>query len=226
MKKTPTPAQRAFGQRLRQRREEKDLTLDDIAKAAGKISPQAVEQWESGVTSPKQHRLVAVARLLEVDLGWLLTGVDVDGSRQNGIASAPNNTGRTVPRIRWDDVTDKNSAIEGTAQNTVLSSFPCGPLSFALIITDRSNSPEYEPGDIIIIDPDLDAIPGDMVLATLHASSAPIFRKFREIGRSDDGSTIVELAPLNDDWTSDQIVLGRTGRVVGVRSEHSRPRRS
>lgn len=225
MTRKPTKAQIEFGKRLRKVREQRDLTLDEIAKAAGGITPQAVEQWESGNTTPKQHRLVAVARRLDVELGWLLTGLDQDGAQPSGIALAPNTAGRTVPRLDWDNATDKNSAVEGVSKSALFTSFPCGPLSFALKITDRSNSPEYEPGDLIVIDPDLEPVPGDMVLALLKDAGIPIFRKYREVGRTDKGKTVIELIPLNDDWTADQIIASQTGDIIGVRSEHSRPRR-
>ena len=49
------------------------LTQTEIAYKL-KITPQAVQQWCDGSTTPKGTRLVALADLLDVKLDWLQTG--------------------------------------------------------------------------------------------------------------------------------------------------------
>lgn len=57
--------------RLRKAREAAGLTQEAAADAIG-ISSQAIAQWESGKTSPAQHRLRKVAIVYKVPIGWLL----------------------------------------------------------------------------------------------------------------------------------------------------------
>lgn len=60
-------------ERIRQRREELKLTQQQLAEAAG-VSYQAVQQWESGASSPRGHRLDALATALQCSKVWLEFG--------------------------------------------------------------------------------------------------------------------------------------------------------
>lgn len=66
----------SIGKRIKERLEELEDEVDvaDVAKACG-VSKQAVYQWISGSSkSLKGDNLVAVAKVLRVDPGWLSTG--------------------------------------------------------------------------------------------------------------------------------------------------------
>lgn len=43
-----------------------------------KVSPEAVRKWFAGETKPRPKVMVAVARILEVDIGWLQLGIKPD----------------------------------------------------------------------------------------------------------------------------------------------------
>lgn len=51
------------------------ISQTDIANQLG-ISPQAVQQWVTGLTSPKGTRLAKLAGILDVSVEWLLSGKD------------------------------------------------------------------------------------------------------------------------------------------------------
>ena len=59
--------------RLKQVIKSSPLSQTEIAVKL-KITPQAVQQWCDGSTTPKGTRLVALADLLDVKLDWLQTG--------------------------------------------------------------------------------------------------------------------------------------------------------
>lgn len=61
----------SIGQRIKQARESLNWSQTDLAEKLG-ISPQAVQQWESGATSPRGKRLKNVANLLGVTTDWLM----------------------------------------------------------------------------------------------------------------------------------------------------------
>jgi transcriptional regulator with XRE-family HTH domain len=71
-----------FGIRIRARRVELGLSLNDLARlldrAGDPISPQGIQAWESGRTSPTVDRVARVAAVLGVTPADLLDG-DSDG---------------------------------------------------------------------------------------------------------------------------------------------------
>ncbi|EOR10476.1 XRE family transcriptional regulator [Acinetobacter tandoii] len=80
-------------ERIQQKLDEKNLKQADIARATGKSSA-AVTKWLRGENVPKTEALKQIAKLLNVDDEWLLTG--------KGSSSAiPNLT----PITTWDDDT-------------------------------------------------------------------------------------------------------------------------
>jgi len=62
---------RRIGDRIRERREARRLTQQDLASAL-QISAQAVSKWERGENAPDIATLVALSRLLGVSTDWLL----------------------------------------------------------------------------------------------------------------------------------------------------------
>lgn len=59
--------------RIRIARERKGWSQTDLANKLG-VKPQAVGQWESGLTMPRNKRLPHIADALDVSHDWLVTG--------------------------------------------------------------------------------------------------------------------------------------------------------
>lgn len=59
--------------------------------------------------------------------------------------------------------------------------------------------PDYRPGDVVIIEPDMEPRPGDCVVAKNGREEAT-FKKYRQRGIDDLGNPIFELVPLNNDY--------------------------
>jgi len=97
--------------------------------------------------------------------------------------------------------------------------------AFSLEVEGESMTPDFRPGDRVIIDPDLAPNPGDFVVAKNGGEQAT-FKKYRPRGMDARGNTVFELVPLNDDYATlrsdtDHLV------VIGVMVEHrKRYRRS
>ncbi|MEI0746952.1 helix-turn-helix transcriptional regulator, partial [Pseudomonas aeruginosa] len=51
------------------------LSQSELARNLG-VTPQAVQSWESGKSSPRGKRLDELCRLLQVTVTWLVTGDD------------------------------------------------------------------------------------------------------------------------------------------------------
>lgn len=97
--------------------------------------------------------------------------------------------------------------------------------AFSLEVEGESMTPEFRPGDRVIIDPELAPNPGDFVVAKNGGDQAT-FKKYRPRGMGANGNEVFELVPLNDDYATlrsdtDHLI------VIGVMVEHrKRYRRS
>lgn len=69
-----------MGKRIEEALSAKKISQTTLAAAMG-ISPQAVQQWVDGKTSPKRNRLKQLSILLDRSIEWLVTGKDdyIDG---------------------------------------------------------------------------------------------------------------------------------------------------
>ena len=69
------------GQRIAAKRKERELSQERLGELLG-VSRQSIYKWESDASLPEIDKLVAMARLFQVSVGWLL-GVEED-SPQSG----------------------------------------------------------------------------------------------------------------------------------------------
>ncbi|MBE6995894.1 MAG: helix-turn-helix transcriptional regulator [Ruminococcaceae bacterium] len=64
------------GQRIAQKRKESGLSQEALGDALG-VSRQSIYKWESGAALPEIDKLIALAELFRVSVGWLLGVEDV-----------------------------------------------------------------------------------------------------------------------------------------------------
>lgn len=101
-----------------------------------------------------------------------------------------------------------------------------GDYAFTLVVEGTSMLPDYEPGDLVIIDPDVAPIPGDDVVAKFDNEEKATLKRYRPRGQDENGYPIIELRPLNDDWPPQIIDAKRPGRIIGpVIEQRKRKRR-
>ena len=86
---------------------------------------------------------------------------------------------------------------------------------FALIVEGESmrnlhSQPSYDPGDIIFVDPNLAAKPGDRVVVRLESQEAATFKQYLE----EDGCKL--LKALNPDWKPRYIHINGDATICGV----------
>jgi SOS-response transcriptional repressor LexA len=124
---------------------------------------------------------------------------------------------------KWGAVTDPYPM--GKADEFIGVNHRVGARSFALRIKGMSMFPEYQEGDIVVIDPDVSPLPGDCVVARMGDDPEATFKKFRPRGRDKNGNEIIELAPINTDYPTLTIDAENPGQIVGTEVEHRRFRR-
>ena len=215
----PTKGLAGFSDRLREARTERRYSQRELAKRAG-VTGSALSQWESGDINPeniKQSVLRLVCRELGVRAEWLLTGsmpkAPVGGVAEtmefSGASLASQDT-RMLPLV---------SMVQAGLGRDIVDAYPRGQgqeaigvdaelakqlsrVAFALKIEGDSMSPEFQPDDVVIIDPEVAPLPGDYVVAKLDGDSRATFKKYRNRGTAANGTPIFELVPLNVDYAT------------------------
>lgn len=62
-----------IGQRIAQKREEAGLSQSELARRLG-LSPQAVQKWEAGMSTPRNSKLEDLSRILRTSMRFLIDG--------------------------------------------------------------------------------------------------------------------------------------------------------
>ncbi|MBZ0073646.1 helix-turn-helix domain-containing protein [Bordetella hinzii] len=100
----------SLGERIRERRKLKHLTLQQVAEAFG-INRASVSDWEHNNTRPDVERLVKLARILGTSTDFLLTGRDATGD-------APEWPFHDIDPSRWALLPDR---VKGKIEGRVLA---------------------------------------------------------------------------------------------------------
>jgi SOS-response transcriptional repressor LexA len=81
----------------------------------------------------------------------------------------------------------------------------------------NANEPvSFETGDKAMIDLDASPTPSDFVLALVPEEGTALFRLYREVGRAEDGSIIIDLVPLNPNFRTIRMSNLHPGLILGV----------
>lgn len=212
----------SIGRRIAHTRKEASLSQQAVADRFG-ISRAAVAQWESGDTHPGMTKLEGLAQVLDVRLEWLATG---KGTKRAGDAAASlGETQGAAPLLSWEASAawHERATSPGGTHPLLVTRADTGVRVFALTIEDESMSPEFAPGDHVIVDPDVIPRAGDFVVARSVDDDTPALRLYRALERHD--GEVAELVPLNAAWPTRQIGRLQPGHIVGTMVEHRRYRR-
>ncbi|MCL6397244.1 helix-turn-helix domain-containing protein [Pectobacterium carotovorum subsp. carotovorum] len=195
--------------RFKARRLELDMTQVEVANAAG-VSQQSVESIESGRTR-KPRNLLDLAKALRCSPDWLLNGKNVMPLSEISTRRIP-----VLSYVQAGALTESKAFydMEGNFEY-VLAEADVPASCFGLRIDGDSMTPDFQPGDIVIIDPDISPTPGEFVVAKNNGHEAT-FKKYRPLGIS---TREFELVPLNADYpTLNSADLDL--EIIGVMIEH------
>lgn len=221
-----------LGRRMRTARKRAGLSLEEVGKRVaeatnrpgGPFSVQAVQQWEVGTkrksgtiyVEPDTDTLKAFARVVRASLTWLITGVEVE--KANGGSAELPTKGRVVAIISPEQAAQK--PIDYATEDHVYTQVNCSKTTFGIEIFDTRNSPEFEPGDRVIIDPSGKKEPGVMVFAVVRGE--PIFARYTKPQKRGRNWACV-LEPLSGNWNVEKASSREGDRIVGVMVDHSKP---
>jgi len=196
---------------IRHHRQRLGMTEQALAERVG-VSRGAVQQWEKGTTAPKRANQDEVATALGISVAELMCIRDAPPAP----ALAPVPGGAGVPLVSWVQAGDFSDLADQTAVEDWL---PCpvrhGPRTYCLRVRGDSmhnpaGRPSYADGDVIYVDPDLDAKPGDRVVVRLDDQPEATFKQLLH----EDGRKL--LKALNPEWAPRYIEINGNASIVGV----------
>lgn len=191
------------------------------------LSAQAASKWKKGQIS--RETLTKLAKETGVSSGWLLDGEGemlLSASQDNGFS----NVSFDVPTLRKIPLLDFVQAgifhecgydginPKGESYTTYESNKP--ECVFSLEVSGLSMTPEFNPGDKLVVDGSKAPYPGCYVIAQ-NGSHEATFKKYRAIGYDEHGRETFELVPLNPDFPT-MCSTQQEIRIIGVIVEHVR----
>ena len=223
-----------IGKRIREKRKAAGLTQTQVADYFGIRAP-SVSEWENK-GGPSKDKLAPLARLLKTTVSYLLTGKESNDVvsinydvLMEGLSKPfdqnvlPSMIGtRAIPIISAVQAGElKDMEVPYSPGDGFAVEFTTQKLSrwaFGLEVEGDSMLPVFQPGDRIIVDPEISPNPGDYVVAR-NGSNQATFKKYRLRGMDPSGEMIFELVPLNPDYPTlrsdiDHLI------VIGVVTEH------
>lgn len=135
-------------------------------------TPQTVKNWENRGVS--KQGMIKAEQMIGGSVSYIKDGVlfsDVGASRtalDNNVSIGPDLRGQ-VPLISTVPAGDFKEAIDnlhpGDYERMIDVSVPVGRHTFALRVSGDSMEPEFRDGDVIVVEPDIQAEHGDFVVA-------------------------------------------------------------
>lgn len=170
----------------------------DFAARIG-IEPNTLSGYLARGRLPSFEVLHKISQATGVSIEWLKTG---EGQKYPAIGNAtpvPLGHGRRIPvvgLVHAGELVEANDSEypPGIAARYVTTDRP-GKNLFAVEIEGDSMEPDFRPGDIIIVNPNLDPTIGDYVIVKKQDSGEVLFKK---LVRRDP--SLVQLKALNPDY--------------------------
>ena len=210
------------GERLKTLREKAGLSQAALAEKCGWASQSRVGNYEKGVRKIGADDAAIMAAALDVHPAEILFGLE----SVSNVAPAPIGL-RQIPIISyvqagcWTESCDCR-AMDGSIE-TINTDLDLGSMAFALSVRGDSMAPEILEGDVVVIDPDVDPLPGDYVVAK-NGSHEATLKQYRPRGTNDQGQEYFELVPLNPVYPTMRSDHHHV-TIIGTMMEHRRYRR-
>lgn len=188
-----------------------------VAEALG-ISQQALGLVLRGVSkSLTAENNTKAARLLGVNPDWLATGIGEPGDETSNVSAGPDVRG-SVPLLNKVNAGMYKEIIDTPPDDVTFipTAAPVKPYTFALRVEGDSMEPKFTEGMVIIVEPDLDPLPNDYVVAVNGDNEAT----FKQLIK-DGGDWL--LKPLNPRYPIKPLGHARViGVVIGAHITFSR----
>lgn len=208
-----------IGKRIAQSRKAVGITIKTLAERTKTLSAARISNWEQGTRSPGPVEAKLLAEHLSVSASYLLCLTD---NLQGELIHASGHGHRYIPVLAMSNAHQAKTWVAGSNDDktVVVDGFNKSQRSeflFAVTIEDNSMQPEFNAGDLVIVDVELMAKPGDYVLAHLPEKKQNVLRKYGEA----DGC-LFQLLASNELWATVNVKQVGDAQVIGVWVEHRR----
>ena len=210
-----------FKDRFKQSRIKLGVTQDELAKMVG-VSQTAINKIEIGSTL-KPRDILKLATKLKVSPHWLLTGENLDPVNNyvqdlslsvDEAYKQYNKSPLLVPLISWVQAGSWSEVIDNFQPGEADERYPCpekhSENTFALKVIGESMFPDFIPGEIIYVDPNVKAESGSCVVIRQNGDTEATFKQLMM-----DGSKKY-LKALNPNWPNPIIEMLPDATICGV----------
>lgn len=197
---------KTVGEFIRQKREELGLSARQLAERAG-VSDAHILYIETGRRRPTFHKVMSILDALGVGIEEFM--MEARPSVAN-VAPAKLGGFQRIPVIswviagRWKEVCD---AFEPGDADEWIESDVRGRNVFALRVVGDSMEPEFKEGEVVIVSPHVEALPGDFVVVKDREDKAT-FKQLKKYGPR------WVLHPLNPKYDDQEVSRGEF-RIIG-----------
>lgn len=190
-------------------RQRMGLTQKEFSEKIG-ATKQTISHWENDRGAAKNEYLPKLAEFTGYSVDFIASlkfknqDAVFDGSE---LRHAPTEGKlRPIPVVSWarcgqaEFAASNYGDLEGQIDEfhwTLIKD----PEAVALILEGDSMSPEYQPGDRIVISKQAEARPGDVVVARLRNSGETLFKRFRLSGKNGEEVVLESVNPLYEPLT-------------------------
>ncbi|WP_062359615.1 LexA family protein [Vreelandella aquamarina] len=194
--------------RLKYIRKKIGLNQAQLAELSG-VSQRQISAYERGKSEPRLDTLEKLAAALSTTAEWLEFGddeSDIDILTEESMKSSL--TAPHVPILTWAGLGDPVQRNAMLYQDYIAIPEIASDEAFALRIMGESMAPEYPPGCLIVVDPNVEATNGSDVIVAVEDGVS-----FKRLVIEPGGETF--LRPLNPQFPVTQVKKSDY-RVLGV----------
>ena len=205
-----------IGNRITKSRKELGITIKELAARTTELSPARISNWEQGTRSPGPLEAKLLADQLNVSASYLLCLTD---NPQGDLIQNPENKFRHIPILSMKETPHAREILgqqepfifEKTILVDSLNPSIKSSALFATSVDDSSMQSELNPGDVVVIDGDLQPNPGHYVLVYLTQKKQTVLRRYGEA----DGCHF-QLLASSDLWATVSIKDVQDAQIIGV----------
>jgi SOS-response transcriptional repressor LexA len=199
---------KTVGEYIRARREEKELSARELAKRAG-VSDGHIIYIEKGQRKPTFDIVMKILSALNADLQEFLQET---GYLPANVEPARIKKLKTIPIITWVTAGKWNKVCDSFKPSDAdewIESDVKGRDVFALRVKGDSMEPEFHEGEIIIVNPHVEAKPGDYVIVKSDDTKEATFKQLKKFG------DMLVLHPLNPRYPDIELTKKYKYKLIG-----------
>ena len=205
--------------RIKARRKELGLSLDDLARLTGH-QKSTIQNVEEGHARASEKLLIRLSTHLNLPLEDLMAGSDYPHLKGAGhtygaeanIATEAGVTARVIPLLSWAQAGTTEAWADVYEHEGFVGFNVRDPKAVAVQIRGDSMAPQFPQGTIAIVYPGFEAKTGDLVIARLNDGTV----MFKRLHVDGDQYTFISLNPIYPPLTVDKSKIEKVLPVGGT----------